>query len=127
MRKQIENSMHYVSLFTACQFYACKLSRSVSTRAFRHVRPAKIQINLRITTVLSTSIEKTLFFTCRFVLNENTLFLFLCFVLKLKLRPKIGLTYAISVVKGFYFIFIFFLEILFKKIFFDISLLNLNY
>ena len=78
-------------------------------------------------TVLSTSLEKT-FFAWRFILNENLLFWptisyqkpfvfsisVFCsqiFTLKLNLRLKVGLTYAISTVKGF-------LEFLSKKIFF---------
>ena len=66
-------------------------------------------------TVLSTSLGKT-FFAWRFILNENILFSLtisnqkpfvfsvsaFCsqiFTVKLNLRPKIGLTYAISIVK----------------------------
>ena len=65
--------------------------------------------------VLSTSLGKT-FFAWRFILNVNILFwltiscqkpfVFYVFVFcsqiftqKLKLRPKVGLTYAISIVK----------------------------
>ena len=70
-------------------------------------------------TVLSTSLGKTFFFfffAWRFILNENILFLLTIsyqkpfvfyvsvfysqtFTQKLKLRPKVGLTYAISIVK----------------------------
>ena len=66
-------------------------------------------------TVLSTSLGKT-FFAWRFILNENILFWLtisyqkpfvfpisvFCsqiFTLILNLRPKVGLTYAISIVK----------------------------
>ena len=66
-------------------------------------------------TVLSTSLGKT-FFAWRFILNENILFCLTIsyqkplvfyvsvfysqiFAQKLKLRPKVGLTYAISIVK----------------------------
>ena len=66
-------------------------------------------------TVLSTSLRK-MFFAWRFILNDNILFRLtisyqrpfvlsvpvFCsqiFTLKLNLRPKIGLTYAISIVK----------------------------
>ena len=69
-------------------------------------------------TVLSTSLGKT-FFAWRFILNENILFWLtiskqkpfvfsvsvFCsqiFTVKLNLRPKIGLTYAISIVKWFF-------------------------
>ena len=66
-------------------------------------------------TVLSTSLGKT-FFSWRFILIENIFFLFTVsyqkpfvfyvsviysqiFTQKLKLRPKVGLTYAVSIVK----------------------------
>ena len=66
-------------------------------------------------TVFLTSLGKT-FFAWRFILNENILFWLtisyqksfvfpvsvFCsqlFALKLNLRPKVGLTYAISIVK----------------------------
>ena len=71
------------------------------------------------TTVLSTSHGKT-FFAWRFIINDNILFWLtmsyqkllvfsvsvFCsqtFTLKLNLRSKIGLTYAISIVKWFFF------------------------
>ena len=74
------------------------------------------------TTVLSTSHWKT-FFAWRFILNENILFLLtisyqkpfvfsvsvFCshiFTVKLNLQPKIGLTYAISIVKWFFGVFV---------------------
>ena len=38
------------------------------------------------------------FFALRFILNEN-MFCLQIFTLKLNLRPKLGLTYAISIVK----------------------------
>ena len=89
-----------------------------------------------VVTVLSTSLRKT-FFAWRYILNENILFWLtisnqkpfvfsvsvFCsqiWTLKLILRPKIGLIYAISIVKRFFFIFS-----LWKYFFF--SLLNLNY
>ena len=73
-------------------------------------------------TVLSTSLGKT-FFAWRFILNENILFWLtisyqkpfvfpisvLCsqiFTLILNIRPKVGLTYAISIVKWFFGIFV---------------------
>ena len=76
----------------------------------------------KTTTVLLTSLGKTFFAWC-FILNENILFWltisylkpFVCSVsvfdsqvctLKLNLRPKIGLTYAISIVKWFFGIFV---------------------
>ena len=88
------------------------------------------------TTVLSTSLGKTFFAWC-FILNENILFWltisyqkpFVFYVSvfcskistqKLKLRPKVGLTYAISTVKWFFGIFVW------ENIFY-FSLLNLNY
>ena len=69
----------------------------------------------KATTILSTSLGKT-FFAWRFILNENILFWLtisgqkpfvfyvsvFCsqvFTQKLKLWPKVGLTYAISIVK----------------------------
>ena len=72
-------------------------------------------LNTEMTTVLSTSLGKT-FFAWRFTLNENILFCLtisyqkpfvfyvsvFCsqiFTQKLKLRPKVGLTFAISIVK----------------------------
>ena len=72
-------------------------------------------------TVLSTSLRK-MFFAWRFILNDNILFRLtisyqrpfvlsvpvFCsqiFTLKLNLRPKIGLTYAISIVKWVFFNF----------------------
>ena len=87
-------------------------------------------------TVLSTSLGKT-FFAWRFILNENILFWLtisyqkpfvfsvsvfcsqIC-TLKLNLSPKIGLTYAISIVKWLFGIFVW------VNIFY-FSLLNLNY
>ena len=68
-----------------------------------------------MTTVLSASLGKT-FFAWRFILNENLLFgptisyqkpfvfsisvfCFQIFTLKLNLRLKVGLTYAVSIVK----------------------------
>ena len=88
------------------------------------------------TTVLSTSLRKT-FFAWRFILNENILFwltisyqkpfvfsvsvfYFQICPLKLNLSPEIGLTYAISIVKWFFGIFVL------VNIFY-FSLLNLNY
>ena len=74
-----------------------------------------------LATVLSTSLGKT-FFAWRFILNENILFWLtisyqkpfvfsvsvfcsqIC-TLKLNLSPKVGLTYAISIVKWFFEIF----------------------
>ena len=73
-------------------------------------------------TVLSTSLRKT-FFAWHFILNGNILFWLtisyqkpfvfsvsvFCsqiFTLKLNLRPNIGLTYAISIVKWFFRIFV---------------------
>ena len=93
--------------------------------------------HIYITTVLSTSLGKT-FFVWRFFLNENilfwltisyqTLFVFsvsvFCsqiFTVKLNLRSKIGLAYAISIVKWFFW------DVLSKKIFFYFSLLTFNY
>ena len=88
-----------------------------------------------ITTVLSTSRKDV--FAWRFILNENILFWLtisyqkpfvfsvsvfcsqIC-TLKLNLSPKIGLTYAISIVKWFFGIFVI------VNIFY-FSLLNLNY
>ena len=87
-------------------------------------------------TVLSTSFGKT-FFAWRFILNENILFwltipyqkpfvfsvaVFCSHIrtLKLNLSPKIGLIYAISIVKWFFGIFVL------VNIFY-FSLLNLNY
>ena len=72
-------------------------------------------LNHMFTTVLSTSLGKT-FFAWRFILNENSLFWLtiscqkpfvfyvsvFCsqiFTQKLKLWPKVGLPYAISIVK----------------------------
>ena len=88
------------------------------------------------TTVLSTSLGKTVF-AWRFILNENILFWltisnqkpFVFFVsvfcsqiftVKLNLRPKISLTYAISIVKWFFGVFVW------ENILY-FSLLNLNY
>ena len=88
------------------------------------------------TTVLSTSLGKTFFAWC-FILNENILFwltipyqepfvfsvsvfYFQICTLKLNLSPEIGLTYAISIVKWFFGIFVL------VNIFY-FSLLNLNY
>ena len=89
-----------------------------------------------VPTVLSTSLGKT-FFTWRFILNENILFWLtisyhkpfvfsvsvfcsqIC-TLKLYLSPRIGLTYAISIVKWFFEIFV-------SVNIFYFSLLNLNY
>ena len=87
-------------------------------------------------TVLSTSLGKT-FFAWRFILNKNILFSLTIFnqkpfvfsvsvfcsqlfTVKLNLRPKIGLTYAISIVKWFFGVFVW------ENIFY-FSLLNLNY
>ena len=87
-------------------------------------------------TVLSTSLGKT-FFAWHFILNENILFWLttsnqkpfifsvsvICsqiFTVKLNLWPKIGLTYAISIVKWFLEFFVF-------EYIFYFSLLNLNY
>ena len=73
-------------------------------------------------TVLSTSLGKT-FFAWRFTLNENILFCLtiyyqkpfvfyvsvFCsqiFTQKIKLRPKVGLTYAISIVKFLFGMFV---------------------
>ena len=75
----------------------------------------------KCSTVLSTSLGKT-FFSWRFILNENNLvwltiscqipFVFYVsvfysqiFTQRLKLRPKVGLTYAISIVKWFFWNF----------------------
>ena len=87
-------------------------------------------------TVLSTSLGKT-FFAWRFILNENILFWLtisnqnpfvfsvsvfcsqIC-TLKLNLRPNIGPTYAISIVKWFFGIFVW------ENIFY-FSSLNLNF
>ena len=80
---------------------------------------------IHIITVRLTSIGKTCF-ALHFILNENVYsdwpylirnhlsFLFLCVcsqicTLKLNLRPKIGLTCAISIVKWFFFFLFFFL------------------
>ena len=88
-----------------------------------------------LVTVLSTSLGKT-FFAWRFILNENILFwltisyqkpfvfpisVFCSQILTLilNLRPKVGLTYAISTVKWFFGIFVV------GNIFY-FSLLNLN-
>ena len=72
------------------------------------------------------------FFVCRFISNENLLFWLtisyqpisvFCsqiFTLKLNLRLKVGLTYAISLVKWFFGIFV-------KENIFYFPLLNLNY
>ena len=80
-----------------------------------------VNINM-ITTVLLTSLGKTFFAWC-FILNENILFWLtipyqkpfvfsvsvfcsqLC-TLKLNLSPKVDLTYAISIVKWFFEIFV---------------------
>ena len=86
--------------------------------------------------VLLTSLGKTVF-AWRFILNQNILFWLtisyqkpfvfsvsvFCsqiFTLKLNLRWKIGLTYAISIVKWFFEIFV-------RENIFYFSLLNLNY
>ena len=88
------------------------------------------------TTVLSTLLGKT-FFACHFILNETVLFWLtvsyqkpfvlsvsvFCsqiFTLKLNLRSKICLTYAISIVKWFFF------NICLRK-YSLLFLLNLNY
>ena len=91
---------------------------------------------LNMPTVLSTSLGKT-FFAWRFILNENILFWLtisyekpfgfslsvfcsqMC-TLKLNLLPKVGMTYAISIVKWFFEIFVL------VNIFY-FPLLNLNY
>ena len=91
-------------------------------------------------TVLSTSLGKT-FFAWHFILNENILFWLTIFyqkpfvfsvsvfcslmsTLKFNLRPKIGLTYAISIVKWVcFFCFVFFI---WENILY-FSLLNSNY
>ena len=87
-------------------------------------------------TVLSTSLGKT-FFAWRFISNENILFWLtisyqkpfvlyvsvFCsqiFTQKLKLRPKVGLTYAISIVKWLFWIFV-------QENIFYFSLLSLTY
>ena len=88
------------------------------------------------TTVLTTSLGKMVF-AWRFISNENILFWLtiscqkpfvfyvpvFCsriFTQKLRLRPKVVLTYAISIVKWFFGIFVY------ENIFF-FSLLNFNY
>ena len=97
-----------------------------------------IQWNLKVnfggkrnrTIVLSTFLGKT-FFAWRFILNENILFWLTMsyqkphksyiFTVKLNLRQKICLTYAISfIVKWFFGVFV-------KENIFYFSLLNLNY
>ena len=87
-------------------------------------------------TILSTSLGKTVF-AWRFTLNENILFCLtisyqkpfvfyvsvFCsqiFTQKLKLRPKVGLTYAISIVKVIFWNFC-------LRKYFLLFLLNLNY
>ena len=79
----------------------------------------QISHSFSLITLLSTSLG------WRFILNENILFwltisyqepfvfsvsvfCFQIFTVQLNLRPKIGLTYAISVVKWFFFFFFFF-------------------
>ena len=87
-------------------------------------------------TVLSISLGKTIF-AWRFILNENILFWLTISYQKsfvfsvsvfcsqistqnLNLRPKIGLTYAIFIVKGFFEAFV-------QEDIFYFSLLNFNY
>ena len=111
----------------------CKQCRS---RSVGLKKPTDLDLHcLPLTTVLSSSLGKT-FFAWRFILNENILlwltisyqkpFVFSVSVfcsqictLKLNLSPKIGLTYAISIVKWFFGIFVL------VNIFY-FSLLNLN-
>ena len=102
-----------VSYITICFFYKYALPYIFTT---------DIVCIRRLTTVLSTSSGKT-FFAWRFILNENILFWLTIFyqkpfvfsvsvfcsqicTLKLNLSPKIGLTYAISIVKWFFGIFV---------------------
>ena len=83
--------------------------------------PWMITYKVTETTILSTSLGKT-FFAWRFILNKNILFwltisyqkpfvfsvsmfCFQIFTLKLNLRSKVGLTYAFSIVKWFFFNF----------------------
>ena len=104
----------------------------------------RIQLRPAVLTVL-TSLGRTFFFffffffllAWRFILNENILFwltlsyqkpfvfsasmlCFQIFTLILNLRPKIGLTYAISIVKWYFLYFC-------LSKYFYFSLLNLNY
>ena len=114
-----------------CYWKSCRISRDTSllksspTQSFKQGRNTCHSVKVTggpMTTVLSTSLGKTLF-AWRFNSNENILFwltlsyqkpfvLYVSvfysqiFTQKLKLRPKVGLAYAISLVKWFFLIFV---------------------
>ena len=101
----------YTIVFHLPEFHEFEVEKSAN-----HRRYPRLGITISIKrTVLSTSLGKT-FFAWRFILNENILFWLIIsyqkpfvfpvsvfcseiFALKLNLRSKVGLTYAISIVK----------------------------